>query len=188
MTNLLNKLNEMKNETECNTVMASVINWVESQLQDYDNDILEILSDLQQGGCESGFVSELIYYNDIEQFYNQHEQEIIDIANNYGLDTDDQSQLVWAVFELNALDLFSQLETFQLTETVEKMTITDNSNNTIDSAIDNTVEQRKQELASVNNNDKNDKNDKVYESLEHLRQDYDIMTLSNEQLKQLLGL
>jgi hypothetical protein len=40
------------------------------------------LEDLMQGGCQSGMVSGLIYYNDTVKFYKAHKEEINDLLKD----------------------------------------------------------------------------------------------------------
>lgn len=55
------------------TIRDAVQNWIE----DYPHaDRQSALEDLLQYGCESGIVSELIYYSDTTAFFEQHCQEI----------------------------------------------------------------------------------------------------------------
>jgi len=44
--------------------------------EDYENGAAGYLEDLMQGGCQSGMVSGLIYYNDTLKFYKTHKKEI----------------------------------------------------------------------------------------------------------------
>lgn len=75
MTNEQKALQMIKDETIEGTIKYEVIEWVESRIEDYDN-IEDIFNDLFTGGCESGIVTELIYYEDTLNFYNKHKYEI----------------------------------------------------------------------------------------------------------------
>ena len=75
MTNEQKALKMIKDETIEGTVKYEVIEWVESRMEDY-NKIEDIFNDLFTGGCESGIVTELIYYEDTLKFYNKHKYEI----------------------------------------------------------------------------------------------------------------
>ncbi len=44
--------------------------------KEYDSGMTGFMSDLQQGGCQSGMVSELIYYSDTVEFYKKYQEEI----------------------------------------------------------------------------------------------------------------
>ena len=75
MTNEQKALQLIKDETIEGTIKYEVIEWVESRIEDYDN-IEDIFNDLFTGGCESGIVTDLIYYDDTLNFYNKHKYEI----------------------------------------------------------------------------------------------------------------
>ena len=75
MTNEQKALKMIKDESTEDTIKYEVIEWVESRIEDYDN-IEDIFNDLFTGGCESGIVTDLIYYDDTLNFYNKHKYEI----------------------------------------------------------------------------------------------------------------
>jgi len=84
------------------------------------------LEDLQQGGCVSGMVSELTYYDDTVEFYERHKREIgellTEILDDSGIsaaqlfgdkwdkadplanDALNKNLLAWFAFETIALD------------------------------------------------------------------------------------
>lgn len=43
---------------------------------DYDNGAAGYIQDVMYGGCQSGVVSELIYYSDTLKFYKKHQRDI----------------------------------------------------------------------------------------------------------------
>ena len=43
-----------------------------------------LISDVATHGCSGGTISELIYYNDINKFYDKHHEEIWDEVNELG--------------------------------------------------------------------------------------------------------
>lgn len=49
---------------------------LEEYAEDYDGNLEEFLNDLFHGGCQSGLISELIYYKDTTSFYQRHKKEI----------------------------------------------------------------------------------------------------------------
>lgn len=60
--------------------------WLVDNLEDYEGNLEQIVGDLQYGGCESGLVSHLIYYTDTVEFFDNHEDEILQIlSDNYGI-------------------------------------------------------------------------------------------------------
>ena len=75
MTNEQKALKMIKDETIEGTIKYEVIEWVESIIGGYEN-IENIFNDLFTGGCESGIVTDLIYYDDTLAFYNKYEHEI----------------------------------------------------------------------------------------------------------------
>ena len=91
MTNEQKALQMIKDETIEGTIKYDVIEWVESRIEDYNN-IEDIFNDLFTGGCESGIVTNLIYYDDTLNFYNKHEYEI-DIFLDECLDIEDVETL-----------------------------------------------------------------------------------------------
>lgn len=72
MTNLINKLEEMKSE-ESNKLTIRVI---ESLIDQGEENVKSYIEDLMQHGCVSGMVGELIYYSDTLKFYEDYKQEI----------------------------------------------------------------------------------------------------------------
>ena len=75
MTNEQKALQMIKDESIEDTIKYEVIEWIESRIKDYNN-IEDIFNDLFTGGCESGIVTNLIYYDDTLNFYNKHKYEI----------------------------------------------------------------------------------------------------------------
>ena len=75
MTNEQKALQLIKDESIEDTIKYDVIKWVESRIEDYNN-IEDIFNDLFTGGCQSGIVTDLIYYEDTLKFYNKHKYEI----------------------------------------------------------------------------------------------------------------
>ena len=105
VTNEQKALQMIKNETVKDSVKYEVIEWVESMSEDYDN-MEDIFNDLFTGGCESGMVTNLIYYKDTLAFYNKHEHEIKIFLEEY-LEIEDVES--WdGLQELS--DIFPQLD------------------------------------------------------------------------------
>ena len=83
MTNLLNTLKTMENETT--GVKNDVINY----LLEYNNnseDLQTHLEDINNYGCESGQVNHLIYYTDTVAYYEEHESEIMEMLEELGIE------------------------------------------------------------------------------------------------------
>ena len=58
-------------------LQTAVHNWYQSKVED---DYPEAIEDLLQQGCQSGMVSDLIYYTDTTAFYLKHRKEIQALA------------------------------------------------------------------------------------------------------------
>ena len=105
VTNEQKALQMIKDETVKDSVKYEVIKWVESMSEDYDN-MEDIFNDLFTGGCESGMVTNLVYYDDTLAFYNKHEHEIKIFLEEY-LEIEDVES--WdGLQELS--DIFPQLD------------------------------------------------------------------------------
>ena len=83
MTNLLNTLQTMQNETT--GVKNDIINYL---LDNSDNseDLQTHLEDINNYGCESGQVNHLIYYTDTVAYYEEHESEIMEMLEQLGIE------------------------------------------------------------------------------------------------------
>jgi len=68
------------------TILDEVKNWL-----DYRNfeEVSEktSLKELQEHGCISGMISDLIYYYDTNRFYNKHRQEIFKLVDEFCSET-----------------------------------------------------------------------------------------------------
>ena len=105
VTNEQKALQLIKDETVKDSVKYEVIEWVESMVDGYSN-IDDIFNDLFVGGCESGIVTNLIYYDDTVAFYNKYAHEIDVFLNEY-LEIEDVES--WdGLQELS--DMFPQLD------------------------------------------------------------------------------
>lgn len=103
MTNLLNTLQSMENETT--GVKNDVINYL---LENSNNseDLQTHLEDINNYGCESGQVNHLIYYTDTVAYFEEHEEEIMEMLEQLGIE-DVES---WDGLQ-GLSDMFPQLET-----------------------------------------------------------------------------
>ena len=74
--------------------------------------------DLFQGGCASGFIGSLIYYNDTNAFFDKHYDEIDELRNDYEesigeplkFEGDLKNGLAWFSFEEVARQLANELD------------------------------------------------------------------------------
>lgn len=80
----LSNIKELKRKSD-SSLTKRVCNYVIDRWGDY-SDKKYIFTDVLHSGCQSGVVSELIYYSDTVRFYKQYRQEINvghhDIRNN----------------------------------------------------------------------------------------------------------
>lgn len=83
MTNLLNVLKTM--ETETAGVKNDAINFLLAQSQDSE-DAEGILDNILTHGCQSGMVNHLIYYKDTVKYFEKHENEIMEMLENLGIE------------------------------------------------------------------------------------------------------
>ena len=60
---------------------------------------VEALQDVVNYGVENSGLSHLIYNDDIQDFYNKHEEEINNIAECLGLEGTELPYIVWSVWE-----------------------------------------------------------------------------------------
>ena len=100
-----------------------VIGWLEDRAKDYDGDLLAVCEDVMRGGCASGIVSDLIYYEDTTAFHDKFEDEIADLVEEMGYEdlpscllemglnvTQIKNALAWFGFETAIYNIHAQLE------------------------------------------------------------------------------
>src|SRR5699024_2554387 len=135
VTNEQKALQSIKDETVKDSVKYEVIEWIESRIEEYDN-IEDIFNDLFTGGCESGIVTDLIYYKDTVNYFEKHEDEIKEMLDeNIGIDL--YSMGVEEFDELmNTLNLDSFEDRLNHTETHKEALkrVADDNNISIDKA------------------------------------------------------
>lgn len=89
---------------------------LEHELQDPDYRESWI-DDLEAHGCVSGMVSDLIYYHDTLAFFEKHEDEICELAQEYEFnpsivklgETGVKNTLAWFAFETLARSVFEEM-------------------------------------------------------------------------------
>jgi len=96
--------------------------------KDYESGMAGFIDDLRKGGCQSGMISELIYYTDTVKFYKRYANDIDvllssacddagctpsglfgkawDNCDPLARDTQNQNLLAWFAFEETAFRLF----------------------------------------------------------------------------------
>jgi hypothetical protein len=66
----------------------AALRWINGRAADYETGAAGAVKDLLCGGCQSGMVSELIYYRDTVKFYRKHKTDISallkDVLENSG--------------------------------------------------------------------------------------------------------
>lgn len=125
MTNLLNTLKTMENETT--GVKNDVINFLLAQAQDSE-DAQGILENVLTHGCQSGMVNHLIYYTDTVAYFEEHESEIMEMLEQLGIEdveTDEGIEQLGNIFpNLDTLDYrFDDLQNRTDEEIEENYTI-----------------------------------------------------------------
>lgn len=73
----LSNIKELKRNST-NSLFKRVCNYVIEEWSNY-SDKKDIFTDVLNHGCQSGVVTELIYYSDTVRFYKQYRQEINDL-------------------------------------------------------------------------------------------------------------
>lgn len=106
----------------CNTIHTDLRSFVKDTIKNETTDLNHSeaekwLVDLQQHGCISGMIGQLIYYSDTVKFFDTFEKEIVDLAEEYefypntvelGL-TGFKNQMAWFAFETLAPYLFEEI-------------------------------------------------------------------------------
>lgn len=95
--------------TNLNDTVKSILD----DLVEKNYTLTDVIKDLNQGGCQSGFIGELIYYSDTSKFYDDHEEEIETLLDDMGCSRDDvggdhfniesyKNNAAWISFETTA--------------------------------------------------------------------------------------
>lgn len=117
MKNLLNSIVENTMEGSLKHEVTEIIMDQVEEL-DNDNEILELVEEIVNCGCESGIVSVLITYSDTEKFFDNHSNEIFELVedakqegiidmNNFELS---KNNLAWFAFEAIAQEIYQEME------------------------------------------------------------------------------
>ena len=115
MESLLKAIENMRGKSNLrNDVLDIIINYIE----DYENfkDVRSFIEDIRSYGCVNGMSGELIYYDDIKEFYIKNLDEIQDYINElinqgiYSINELHYNEIVWMVFESIANEYFYLIE------------------------------------------------------------------------------
>ena len=122
----------MKNN---NRLTVKIENKLESEVKKIVNNYLGddytlelFINDLMTGGCQSGLISELVYYDDTVKFYNHFKKDIntllTETLENTGLSVNELFGDKWDNTDPLALDQFNQnlLSWFAFEETTRLLT------------------------------------------------------------------
>ena len=69
-------MKKLQSKYATNRLERAALRWLNSKGQHYENGAAGAYKDLAYGGCQSGMVSELIYYTDTVKFYKRHRADI----------------------------------------------------------------------------------------------------------------
>lgn len=120
MKNIRRQLKNIAQKSD-NKLKQYVANYILDHIDDYEGtDTQKITSwfnNLFYGGCQSGFISELIYYSDthafFDKFYDDIEDMRVEYQENVGTswldDSDLKNQLAWFGFEQTAQQIANEL-------------------------------------------------------------------------------
>lgn len=109
---LKRKLENLKSESE---LKNKVIEIALDNIDRYE-DGLDYFDDILTYGCQSGMVSELIYYYQTEKFFDQYADEIFELYNELvsecgQIDMElNKNNLSWLAFEEIIRDLYNEIE------------------------------------------------------------------------------
>ena len=105
MRELLLKIKENYNSKLLDEVVDIVLDEAEAN----DESVKEYLEEVLEHGCQSGFVTHLIYYKDTRAFFMRHFDEIFEIINDNDIEVQElnANELAWIGFEYMAQELYS---------------------------------------------------------------------------------
>lgn len=109
------------------TLKKAVTEWIEEQNEE---GYTSAVQDLLDNGCQSGMVSELIYYSDTQAFFRKHKKEInsllSDTLDGCGCTVDELFGDRWETSDPMAEDINNQnlLAWFSFEETARELSYT----------------------------------------------------------------
>ena len=97
-----------------NTLKDNVIDIILNHIDDYENPIT-FLEEVLQYGCSSGMIGELTYFNQTQNFFIEHMEEIFDIYNevkeNLSINFEvNANNLSWLAFEYVVNEIYNEIE------------------------------------------------------------------------------
>ena len=106
-----------------NKLEKHVQKWIVQQAADHSDGVNGVMKDLMYGGCQSGFVTHLVYYTDTVKFYNKYKDEISKLIAEYGANPQDLFGSKWDSEDPLALDTMNQnlLAWFGFEETAKRL-------------------------------------------------------------------
>ena len=120
----LNNIRNIKKQSD-NPLVKHVCNYVINEWSEYD-DKTNIFKDVLYHGCQSGIVSELIYYSDTVAFYKRYRTQINELLSEtmsgtgiynlselFGKHWDEEDPLATGVYNQNLLAWFGFEETLR---------------------------------------------------------------------------
>lgn len=66
------KFTQKQIKEESNSVVRWLMRWANQEAQNYDSGVTGVLEDVRKGGIGSGFVTPLIYTQDVHSFYKRN--------------------------------------------------------------------------------------------------------------------
>jgi len=88
-TKILNKLRAMAKSPETD-LEGAVAESILDKVVDYGGDdkaVRSVISDINEHGCVSGIISELIYYTDTHKFYDKYYEDIENLVSEWESNT-----------------------------------------------------------------------------------------------------
>ena len=121
----MKKINELLNSLYGESELKnSVIDIILNHIDDYENPII-FLEDVLQYGCSSGIIGELTYFNQTQNFFIEHMEEIFDIYNNIkdNISPDfevNANNLTWLAFEYVVNEIYNEVTLAEYEEIIEE--------------------------------------------------------------------
>ena len=110
---MMETIESLKKWKEESKLMSEVVDIILDQIEEYDNP-QDYFEEVLKYGCISGVVPALITYEDTENFFNRHVDEILDLLNElkeYGEISFElnRNNLAWFAFEETLNRIYNDL-------------------------------------------------------------------------------